>query len=269
MPKDVWETFQNDIEALCSEKYSEQSTYENSQVQIETPKSYHTSYYKRNKQRMIEKRKIYASKNKEKIKAYKKAYYLHSTNKFIVCRKTYSANTRQKNIEKRRDRAHYLEIKEKFIAYRKTYYAFTRENRKEYDRNYYLQNKEKMKAYHRTYISEHKEKHNAWRRDYYQENREMILEKKKNSENREKYNAKLAINREKTRVKLREPKKRDHKEYRQLCVFKLTGHSVEYFTNNQEEVRDCCKLKAEEMKQKQNRALLEAREKLKLENLKC
>jgi len=112
------------------------------------------------------------------------------------------------------------------------------------------------------------------------ENKEKILTKKRNLivENKEECSAKQKIYRERKNelrpIKPKIPSKKEQKEYRQLSVFKFTGHTFEYFTNNKEEVRDSCKLKADDLREKQNRALLEAKEKFKLESpkpqsLKC
>ena len=131
------------------------------------------TYYKKNKAKILEQRKIYY----EKIKENKKEYYEKNKDKISEQRKEYYKENKDEIIEKIKD--YYQENKEEILKYQKEYQKKYRdenkeeiikyrkkcyENNKEKWKNYYEENKHKITEYHKKYRLENKDKINKQRK---------------------------------------------------------------------------------------------------------
>ena len=155
-----------------------------------------------------------------------------------------------------------VNIRAKAKNYQKKY----REKYNLYSKQYYARNKEHYSALAKRYASRLTENIEANRRIWYLKNREKFNGKNLiyRTNNREKINKNheiLWLNNREKRNREKELSRKHKKDYKNHNVFRLTGHSPAYFRKNKEQVISCCKLQADEIAQKQNKTLLESKEK--------
>lgn len=102
--------------------------------------------------------KIYAMKNKDKIKKYGEVY-------------------REENKEriKEKDRKYYKENREKILEYQEKYYKDNAEYVKSRQSGYYEKNKDNIKAYNREYVEKNREHIQSYKQKYYEQNKERIM----------------------------------------------------------------------------------------------